>query len=748
MAKPRHAIVLVHGQGEQRPMEMGPQFVEHVFMADFDPATASAASNPQVRWVAEDQPAIDEQRRIEVRFGDDRPDFDVFELYWAPLMGDSKSSHFLMWFFGLLARPRSDIPKRVRYLHSLTIALIWAMLLFAAFYLYTTFSALMPVQIVQIAANDYRDILQFSFDWRLAAVLSGLMLFTAAVISIALRNFGWCVSFLVSCIGICLVSPLAIGSSDEIDSDVTWIQRNGPSLNFNIWGLKFDDQGKADAGPVSSAAAAVSRYLCGFTPMARQSDDDLSDLQAKGLRRNADGSTESLLPEGWEEKASDSTSAVGAAAERDAPPPDATAAAGSAEAGDLIEPEAVAPGYEAAAAADRAATEAADAALKAVQAARKSTDKASRTEAADAARPSSDETGEDMEDTEDAIEARRNVNLSTDLSLNWDDMRPNRGAQLKDICLAPVAVTNPVLFARVADSAHILLSTLIIVFVVFFYCIWRAFLQVFIVDIMGDSARYLNSHPKNNIARHNIRQSGLTLLRALHESGRYDRIFLFAHSLGSIVAYDAIRQYWGQVASDGIAADPDAVADARRAAEALDDPEAAAGAVDEWQRAQGRAFTSLGGTWLISDFVTLGSPLSHGRLLLETSSDAVHASGRFVSQRDVTGSILACPPVDRAGSSARLSPAEMFLAVRWTNLYFDDDVVGGTVAIDSDGLLFGKGVKDLKFKPGKQAAPGISHNSYWLSRLKPTESGAVPWLHAIRTILGVDGVDMEQAGDR
>jgi len=52
MGKPRHAIVLVHGQGEQRPKDMGPQFVEHVFMADFDPATASAASNPQVRWVA------------------------------------------------------------------------------------------------------------------------------------------------------------------------------------------------------------------------------------------------------------------------------------------------------------------------------------------------------------------------------------------------------------------------------------------------------------------------------------------------------------------------------------------------------------------------------------------------------------------------------------------------------------------------------------------------------------------------
>ncbi|MBB6428053.1 hypothetical protein [Sphingopyxis sp. JAI128] len=716
MGKPRHAIVLVHGQGEQRPMEMGPQFVEHVFMADFDPATASAAANPQVRWVAEDQPAIDEQRRIEVRFADNRPDFDVFELYWAPLMGDSRSSHFLMWFFGLLRRPRSDIPKRVRYLHTLTIVLIWAMLLFAAFYLYTTFSSLMPVQIVQIAANDYRDILEFSFDWRLAAVLSGLMLFVAATVSIVLRNYGWCVSFLVPCIAICLVSPLVIGSSTEIENDVDWIKLQRDEAGFNIWGLKLTN-GKATAGPISSAAANVSRYLCSaFEP----ADEDDEPRKPAG----------SLLPD--DIKGSVPETAIKPEAEIDLGPETDAASGGNGMIGDDLPRPPETPDEAKRRAEDDAREKRADeAGMKAVAAVQAAVDKLPPDEVEEEPEPAS-------VDLDDALEARRDVNLSTNRPLTWDDMKPNRGAQLKDICLAPVAVTNPVLFARVADSAHILLSTMIIVFAVFFYCIWRAFLQVFIVDIMGDSARYLNSHPKNNIARHNIRQSGLTLLRALHKSGRYDRIFIFAHSLGSIVAYDALRQYWGHVASEGVAADASAVTNARAKAKALDEAEAPVEAVDDWQAAQDRIFASLSRKWPISDFVTLGSPLSHGRLLLETSSDSVHASGRFVSQRDVTRSILACPPVDRETPSTSLSPSEMFLVVRWTNLFFDNDVVGGTVAVDSDGLLFGRGVKDLKFKPGEQAAPGISHNSYWLSRLKPTESGAVPWLNEIRRILGVD----------
>jgi len=47
-------------------------------------------------------------------------------------------------------------------------------------------------------------------------------------------------------------------------------------------------------------------------------------------------------------------------------------------------------------------------------------------------------------------------------------------------------------------------------------------------------------------------------------------------------------------------------------------------------------------------------------------------------------------------------------------------------------------VKDLESKLGKQKAPGVSHNSYWLGRMKPTESGVVPWLEAIRTILSVN----------
>ena len=714
MGKPRRAVVLVHGQGEQRPMEMGPQFVEHVFMADFDPATASSGSAPQVRWVAENQSGIDELRRIEVRYADDRPDFDIFELYWAPLMGDSRSSHFLMWFFGLLRRSRKDIPKRVRYVHTLSIALVWMIFLLAGFYLYATFSSMMPIQFVQIADHGLSDIFQFSFDWRLAAVLSASMLFAAAAFSIALRNYGWCLSFLVSSMAICLTAPLVVGSPERIMADLEWVRNNSlDPPQFTIWGLDLHKGRVADAGPIASAAARLSRYLCtlGEVDTSEQEIDEEADTRPTA-RELADGT---IVPVESGPEVDPGASKADAEIVEDS---------GSYAADALGLPDAV----------DLAANAAADAAAAATDAAKAIDDAAPSSEQAE---PSDLVEPEPI--AEDDIDQARDriVNLATNRGLSWDDMEPNRGAQIKDLCLAPVALTNPVMFARVADSAHIFLSTLIIAFAVLFYCIWRAFLKEFIVDIMGDSARYLNSHPKNNIARHNIRQSGLTLLGALHHSGRYDKIILCAHSLGSIVAYDALRQYWGHSAAAGIIADTGALERSRVAAAALGDDADGSDAIGEWQDAQHDVFSSLDKNWLISDFVTMGSPLSHGRLLLENSSDTVHASGRFASQRDVTRSILACPPVDIASSSARLTPWDMFLAVRWTNLYFDDDVVGGTVAADADGLLFGRGAKDLKYSAKQWAVPGLSHNSYWMSNLSPADSSDVPWLAALRSILGI-----------
>ncbi len=632
MSKARYAVMLVHGQGEQRSMEMGPRFVEYVFQADFN-SEASASTGPRVRIAAETQREIDDLRRLEARFEDDRPDVDVFEFYWAPAMSDNSLSHFHMWFFGLLRRPAREIPERGRRVHRAARFLVWLLLVFALFYLYSTAGMLFPVQIIQIAEHGWSDVLAFSLDWRLIAFNSAAILLLASLVCALLKRYQWCLSFVSIAIFICLVAPLAIDANGRISEDIEWIEYQdvGPP-KFNIWGAGLDDDGQARNESILDIAARATRYLCGVEEAPEEAATSKAPVEPADDAGSEDSSTDGT--------------------------------------------------------------------------------------------------------TETTAEARSRINVRTHHRLDWSDMRPNRGTQLKDICLLPVALANPVLFARVADSAHALMTGIIVALIALSYCIWRTFLRGFLVNIMGNSARYLNNHPQNNLARHAIRQAGVRLLDALHKTRRYDRIFVVAHSLGSVVAYDVLRQYWGHVSQAGCSADASQLEIARLCADDVREG-GAAGAIENWRAAQSAVFDSLPTSWRVSDFITLGSPLAHGRLLLEGSANAVHNSDRFYCQRDLTGSILACPPVARDQNPARLGEAELFLPVKWTNLFFDNDFVGGSVARDSEGLLFGDGIRDVQFSSKSLGAPGLSHTSYWTSRIPPLESGSVPWLEELRSLLGV-----------
>jgi WD40 repeat protein len=68
--------------------------------------------------------------------------------------------------------------------------------------------------------------------------------------------------------------------------------------------------------------------------------------------------------------------------------------------------------------------------------------------------------------------------------------------------------------------------------------------QLFLVPIMADSARYLSQKPQNIARRREIVDRGVRLLRAITSSGRYDRIIIVAHSLGTLVAFDALNRWW------------------------------------------------------------------------------------------------------------------------------------------------------------------------------------------------------------
>jgi len=66
-----------------------------------------------------------------------------------------------------------------------------------------------------------------------------------------------------------------------------------------------------------------------------------------------------------------------------------------------------------------------------------------------------------------------------------------------------------------------------------------------VLRVVGDAARYLHVAPTNIQRRHEIRQAGVALLKALHEPERkYDRILLVGHSLGSVIGYDILTHAW------------------------------------------------------------------------------------------------------------------------------------------------------------------------------------------------------------
>jgi hypothetical protein len=60
-----------------------------------------------------------------------------------------------------------------------------------------------------------------------------------------------------------------------------------------------------------------------------------------------------------------------------------------------------------------------------------------------------------------------------------------------------------------------------------------------------DVARYLDTSPSSYAARRAIRGGLVDLLRALHD-GRYSRIAVVAHGVGTYIAYDALTVFWAE----------------------------------------------------------------------------------------------------------------------------------------------------------------------------------------------------------
>ena len=287
-----------------------------------------------------------------------------------------------------------------------------------------------------------------------------------------------------------------------------------------------------------------------------------------------------------------------------------------------------------------------------------------------------------------------------------------------------------------------------------------AAVQAVAINWLGDAARYLSPLPGNIAVRHKIRSEGLALLKQLHESGRYDRIVLVGHSLGSVIGYDILTIYWSQLYDSH--RKPDRAPQpslreveelGRRLSEASSAAEIAA--FQEAQRALWLEQRRIGIPWLVTDFVTLGSPLAHAELLLATGS-------RDLRTRQEQSELPTCPPtgelrrrrseveryhyvvkysVNGQPRSIRvLHHAALFAATRWSNVYVPlrfgvlGDLVGGPLR-----PIFGSGVLDVAVNDGLlRFTPVLTHTRYWRGRVTPKKSGRVTALRSLCNALDLE----------
>jgi hypothetical protein len=273
---------------------------------------------------------------------------------------------------------------------------------------------------------------------------------------------------------------------------------------------------------------------------------------------------------------------------------------------------------------------------------------------------------------------------------------------------------------------------------------------------VGDAFKYLTPSPSNIESRYRIRKKGISLLKNLHEkkdangNPLYDRIVLLGHSLGSVIAYDLITHLWHDYRYNY---EPESLPVVQPILDELSqlinqhhqDQSAHLGSAIEFpliqfrelQRKLFKEIKSIKNPWLISDFISVGSPLCHGDLILAKNyKDFVKKTNyrEFplcppkieVKQDPATRSIIkdyensisfskdiAVFDDETPKSPMRvINHSSQFAFIKWTNIYFSNDYVGGDL-----GYYFGAGIQNIRLVPeggwAKRKLPIFSHTSYW-----------------------------------
>lgn len=313
-----------------------------------------------------------------------------------------------------------------------------------------------------------------------------------------------------------------------------------------------------------------------------------------------------------------------------------------------------------------------------------------------------------------------------------------------------------------------------------FVAVYLALYALFLQPYLGDAARYFRNAPANVAVRREIRKEAVDTLEDLHLSGKYDRIVVVAHSLGTVVAYDMLRAYYSRI--DRKLPDPGTlgsnlkivdknrlnciearnrgravIAKIQSVVEATQEPSNPAAQRDEDIKA-----------WLVTDFVTMGSPLTHAHYLM-CNGETEHELRRDFKRRVREFEFPTCPPMLLKGSGRLTFRSSsdhlqyfhhggLFGLTRWTNLYFPvsqllwGDAIGGPVA-----PIFGRNIVDVPVYRSKLKQASFAqirdlvlppnffaHTKYWA--LPPGEGSEAPHIRAL--INAINLADMPDGADR
>lgn len=118
----KQAMVILHGMGEQIPMQTLNSFVESIWATDVtlvdpqkpDPNTGGTRDGNASGAKPDARNSSTELRRIPTGRDSAGNYTDFFEYYWAHMMQGTTWEHVQTWIMDLLLRdPRSRVPRRI-----------------------------------------------------------------------------------------------------------------------------------------------------------------------------------------------------------------------------------------------------------------------------------------------------------------------------------------------------------------------------------------------------------------------------------------------------------------------------------------------------------------------------------------------------------------------------------------------------------------------------------------------------------